>query len=304
MKLSVIVCTRNRAGNIRGCLDSIVAALTQASPINAEIVVVDNASDDDTSAVVRAFANSCPFSVHLQLEPRLGLSCARNCGLRAAQGELIVWTDDDCRLSKDYIVNALRHDAADTEVVLRGGRIELGDPLDLPLSIKTSRTIERWHRSMRSARSKNLGNSLAGCNMVMRRALVDRLGPFDERFGTENIRGSDDTEYIFRAYLAGIMIEYVPDMVVFHHHGRRERAAGTKLMRNYLIGTGAAYAKYILKEPDLCRQFYWDIKGLIMEIITRRNGYMPEIDFSYMMKISCNMLGAAKYLFSLTKRPI
>jgi glycosyltransferase involved in cell wall biosynthesis len=297
MKLSVLVCTRNRAHAIAGCLDSVVAALAKASPIDAEIVVVDNASEDNTSSIVREFASSSIFPIHLQLERQLGISKARNCALRAARGELLVWTDDDCRLSEDHITDALRHNAADTELVLRGGRVELGDPSDLPISIKTSRTAQRWHRHERSARYENLGNCLASCNMMMRRALVDRIGPFDDRFGGLHIRASEDTEYVFRAYHANIPIEYVPDMVVFHYHGRKEPAAGNRVMRNYFIGSGALYAKYAFKEPDLCRQLFWDAKGLMQELRSGKNEYMPEIHVSYGTKIAYNMLGAAKYLF-------
>jgi glycosyltransferase involved in cell wall biosynthesis len=52
MKLSVIVSTRNRAHAIVGCLDSIAASLAKAAPLDAEIVVVDNGSQDATSRIV------------------------------------------------------------------------------------------------------------------------------------------------------------------------------------------------------------------------------------------------------------
>ena len=48
MRLSVIVCTKNRARNITPCLDSIAAAFSLAAPLDAEIVIVDNGSTDNT----------------------------------------------------------------------------------------------------------------------------------------------------------------------------------------------------------------------------------------------------------------
>ena len=92
MKLSIIVCTRNRAHAIAGCLDSIAVSLSRAAPIEAEIVIVDNGSEDNTSAVVQQWAESCTFPVRLLHEPRKGLAKARNCGLRSAQGGLLVFT--------------------------------------------------------------------------------------------------------------------------------------------------------------------------------------------------------------------
>jgi GT2 family glycosyltransferase len=60
---------------------------------------------------------------------------------------------------------------------------------------------------------------------------VDRI--FDERFGAgTNIPAGEDTDYIYRAYLADVTIEYVPDMAVFHHHGRKSVTQAINLFRN------------------------------------------------------------------------
>ena len=165
--------------------------------------------------------------MRLLFEPKPGLSRAHNRALLTAQGELLAFTDDDCRLNKDYVNDLLRHDAADTELVLRGGRIELGDPFDLPLTIKTTPDRIRWHRRMNSARHQPISGQINGCNMTMRRALVEKLGPFDERFGPGG-----------------------PDMTVIHHHGRKTPQQGRALLRGYLIGCGALNARYIFKHPN------------------------------------------------------
>jgi len=159
LKLSVIIGTRNRAHAIAACLDSVAASLATATPLDAEIVVVDNGSQDATSAIVQQWASASPFPVRLLLEPKAGLSRAHNRALRTAQGELLAFTDDDCRLSKDYVDDLLRHDAADTESVLRGGRIELArrpdrftvddqnhprpDTLEPPHELRTASTDHR-----------------------------------------------------------------------------------------------------------------------------------------------------------------
>lgn len=226
MKLSIIVTTRNRAHAVARCLDSIAAAIARAAPLDAEIVVVDNGSTDGTAARLAAWAGASAVPVRVLSEPRAGKARALNFAVRAAGGELLAVTDDDCRLHGEHINDLLRHIAGDTELVLRGGRIELGDPTDLPFSIDTRPTRLRWRLAANSARPENVAGSITGCNMTMRRALVERLGPFDEDFGPGSTIGSgDDTEYVFRAYLAGIALEHVPDMTVFHHHGRNTGAA-------------------------------------------------------------------------------
>jgi glycosyltransferase involved in cell wall biosynthesis len=297
MKLSVIVSTRNRAHAITGCLDSIAASLAKAAPLDAEIVVVDNGSQDATSRIVEQWATGITFPVRLLVEPRAGLSFARNRALRTAQGELLVFTDDDCRLSEEYVNDLLVHDAADTEPVLRGGRVELGDHTDLPITIKTTTTRERLNRRTNPVTNDCIVGQINGCNMTMRRALVDKLGPFDERFGAgSSLESSEDSDYLFRAYLAGFTLEYVPDMTVFHYHGRKQKPVGYKLYRAYSIGTGAMYAKYLFKQPNLCLPFYWDIKKSIKEIVSGRNLFYPIIGFSFKHKVAYTVLGAMKYL--------
>ena len=211
---------------------------------------------------------------------------------------MLAFTDDDCRLHADYVNDLMRHDAADTGLVLRGGRIELGDPTDLPLTINRSTQRQHWSRAENSLRHKPLGGKINGCNMALRRALVERIGPFDEDFGPGSSIGTgDDTDYLYRAYLAGATLEYVHDMVVFHHHGRKTSAHGTALMRRYMTGAGAFCVKYFFKHPNLCRERYWDIKDAVREIITGTNTFLPDIGFSHKDKVACTVRGAVKYLF-------
>lgn len=297
IKVSIIVCTRNRSYAITECLASIAASLAAAAPIEAEIVVVDNASTDDTSAVVRKWSETSAFPVQLLYEPKKGLSAARNCALRAAKGELLAFTDDDCRLSRDYVRDLLRHDAADTEPVLRGGRVELGDQTDLPVTILTTPVVKRWQKRLSSARYDNIGNDFLGCNMTMRKPVAESIGFFEEGFGAgSRIPAGEDTDYLYRAYINDILIEYVPDMVVYHFHGRKTASDGRKLFENYMIGQGAIYIKFLFKDYNLCRQFYWDFKDAMREIFCGKKDFRPEgIGFSYRLKIAFCLRGIARY---------
>jgi glycosyltransferase involved in cell wall biosynthesis len=296
MQLSLIVCTRNRAHAVVGCLDSIAASLAHAFPVDAEIVVVDNASDDDTSETVAEWAHTCSFPVQTLSEPIKGLAHARNAAIRAARGTLLAFTDDDCRLSREYIMELLRHDAGDTTLVLRGGSVVLGDPNDLPLSIKHTPAVVRRSLAQNSARHENIGDTIIGCNMAMRRGLVEKLGDFDTRFGAgSRIPGGEDTDYIFRAYLAGIAIEYVPDMTVYHFHGRRSMEEGYALMRNYAVGTGALYAKYLFIHLNICRPFYWDFRKALSEVRTGVNRFAPAVGFSHRDWVFFCLVGMTRY---------
>lgn len=301
MKLSIIVCTFNRSYAIAQCLNSIAESLSAAAPIEAEIVVVDNASTDNTSAVVKEWAEKCVFPVQLLYEPKKGLSAARNCGLRSAHGELLAFTDDDCRLSKEYVRDLLRHDAADTGPVFRGGRVELGDPTDLPVTIKTDPDVIRMSLKMNSARHNDAG-IIIGCNMALRRTLANTIGFFDENLGAgTSIPAAEDTDYLYRGYLSGAVLEYVPDTIIYHFHGRKTVTEINKLLCNYMLGLGALYIKYFFRHINFCRPFYWDLKNAVKEIATGTIRCRPEFGLSYKIKIYYCMLGAFKYCFVVTK---
>lgn len=302
MKVSVIVCTLNRAHAISTSLDSIATALDTANPIEAEIVVVDNGSTDNTPALIADWAKQCRFPVNIIKETRKGLSRARNTGMRAAKGAYFIFTDDDCVLDPDYIRIALSHISQDIAPTLRGGRVELGDETDLPLTIKSEMQITRRniHNEPESVKYNSMGNLILGCNMIMPRPVFEKIGDFDQRLGAgTNLPGGEETDYICRAYLAGVPIEYVPDLLVYHFHGRKKKADGYKLFSNYFIGNGALYMKYIFTHPAFCKQFYWDLKSAIKELKHRRNDFMPIIGFSYGDMIAFNLKGAFLFILSL-----
>jgi glycosyltransferase involved in cell wall biosynthesis len=264
---------------------------------DTEIVVLDNGSSDNTGREVRAWASRSYLPVVLEYEARPGLSVARNRGVAVSRGDFFVMIDDDCYLQKDYFTELMRLYSNFDELALRGGRVELGTAQDVPLTIKTETSARRWHLNMRSAQKENLGNCFFGCNLLMPRSVYTRIGPFDEELGAGSpIPAGEDADYIFRAYEAGIALEYVPSLVVFHHHGRRTAAEAHGLLRNYMVGSGALYAKHFFKCPSLCLQAKWDVRNAIREVISRRNLFRPEYGFSHIDKLLCYVSGAARYL--------
>lgn len=263
MKLSVIICTRNRTTAIAACLQSVISSLELATS-NAEVLVVDNGSTDDTAKVAADIATRHPV-VKLLSEPQKGLSRARNAGIKAAQGELIIFTDDDCHPAADYFAKALDLDARDKEPVLRGGRVELGDVQDQPYCILTRSIPLRWKRA-EPPPAEQLATAFIGANMMMRRELALKLGDFDVRFGAGGLfPGGEEIDYIYRAWLAGYAVEYTPDLVIYHHHGRRALDEIIRLAHNYDYADGALCAKMLTRHPGFLRPLWWDFKKALKE---------------------------------------
>jgi glycosyltransferase involved in cell wall biosynthesis len=92
--VTVIVCAYNEGQFLSACLHSL---LSQSRPAD-EIIVIDNASSDQTGAVARAIAG-----IKVVHEPTKGLVVARETARRAAQGEILAYVDADCRVPLQWI---------------------------------------------------------------------------------------------------------------------------------------------------------------------------------------------------------
>ena len=251
---TVIICTRNRAAALRDALASICAMhLDPAVP--SELVVVDNGSSDDTAAVVATIARGAKLPVTYLREPRKGVSFARNRALAAARGQLILFTDDDCIVRADWLTTAIRLFTANPHGVF-GGRVELHNPADLPITIKTSRTQQRMRAGY------EVPGFVHGCNMVFSRAVLDRIGPFDTRFGPGSpLHAAEDTDLVYRAFRAGFTVTYEPDLVVQHNHGRATWAAYKSLAGGYKCANGAMAMKYLLaRDTNPAKSVYWTMR--------------------------------------------
>jgi len=292
LKISLIICTRNRVQSLPVALHSVAVAAAACPQAHVEIVIVDNGSSDGTHEATLAWARTWDPNRMLKyvFEPREGLSIARNTGIHNASGDIIAFTDDDCTLTEGYFHDLMAHASQDRQAVIRGGRIELGDPTDLPFTIKVE------GHSARLEHGTHPGGFISGCNMTMSRDVVRRLGLFDERFGVGSaFRSAEDTDYVYRALLAGVAVEYVPDMAVLHFHRRRTPDEIRLVHAAYQFGNGALYAKYGISSPSLLKFFYWDIRKALKET-TGGPHFHPLLGLSHRSIVGNNLLGMAAYV--------
>lgn len=235
MKISLIICTRNRAGPLAHCLAA-VASIRFAEAW--ELIVVDNGSTDATAATIAGFAAGQGFPVQRAWQPVPGLSNARNAGVAASRGELIFFTDDDCYVEPGTL-DAVAAAFADPAVGYASGRVRLFDPDDYPVTINESQVPLRF-----PARRFLPAGMVKGANLAFRRQVLETIGPFDPLFGSGALFPSEDADAAMRAALAGWEGVYDPAIVVWHHHGRKAADAAA-LYRAYDLGRGAYHAKLL-----------------------------------------------------------
>jgi GT2 family glycosyltransferase len=290
MELSFIVCTRNRVRQLPRTLDSIASALADKPDLAAELVVVDNGSTDGTAEFLHGFAAAQRFPVHSVREARPGLALARNAGIAASRGRLVAFTDDDCALGPGYLDDLLRHAAADPAPVLRGGRVSLGDPADLRFTFKESPTVQRMTRETHPA------TVVLGCNMVIPRAILDAVGPFDPRLGAgTKLHAGEDSDYAYRAFRAGFAVEYVPDMPVLHFHGRRDPAEVQELERRYHFGNGALAAKWMFRDLRMARGLLWMLRRSFDPAWRRRPVWPSRPEETWGPALDASLAGASAW---------
>jgi glycosyltransferase involved in cell wall biosynthesis len=240
MTISLIICTRNRAEPLRRCLAAIASIVHDGE---WELVVVDNGSTDSTPVVICEFAASQNIRVVPVVQPLAGLSNARNAGVAAARGDLLLFTDDDCYVAAD-LLDATRAAFVDPAIGFASGRVMLFDPDDARITINESMTPLVF-----PARRFLATGLVKGANLAFRRTALNDIaasGPiFDPLLGAgARFPAGEDSDAAQRAALAGWVGVYDPQMVVHHHHGRRDSDT-TELFRSYDIGRGAFHAKLL-----------------------------------------------------------
>lgn len=265
-KASVLICSRNRAQKLESTLSRFLReSESHASLI--EVLVVDNGSTDQTREVIERSAQLTRIRVRYLSEPKRGKSRALNHGLALAEGDLILLTDDDCVPARSWVAHCIEAFERDSSLQLLGGRVELADPNDakVALSLGTER------KQLRSAFAMYSAPKIMGANMAFRRSLLDDIGTFDTRLGPGSRANAviEDHDYVYRAIWSGAKVVYDPSVVVFHYHGRQHEVDVIKVRTGYTIGRGAFYAKHALRDREVAKLAYWDVRRNISKLGSR-----------------------------------
>jgi GT2 family glycosyltransferase len=256
-KVSVVVCTYNGARTLDQCLRGV----DRLDYPDYEVIVVDDGSTDDSSDIARR------FDVRLIQTENLGLSNARNVGLRAASGEIVAYIDDDAYPDEDWLTYLV--EAFDRSEHAGVGGPNLPPPSDPPLADCVAHAPGGPTHVLLS---DTLAEHIPGCNMAFRRDRLLEVGGFDAQF---RIAG-DDVDICWRMHERGWTLGFSPSAVVWHHrrgsiraylrqqlnYGRAEAMLERKWPQKYnaaghLIWSGRLYGKgYLGLAPWKRRRIY------------------------------------------------
>jgi glycosyltransferase involved in cell wall biosynthesis len=199
---TVIVCVHNRPRKILDCLES----LRRMSSENWDLVIVDDGSTDETPEVLQTYRMEHPSRAItiVRKETNAGVSSARNAGIAAARGEIVLFTDSDCTVDPDWVA-AHRRAFADGAVAATAGLVMDAPPRNY---------AELTKMGMSRIGTRLLQNRrLVGSNMGFRRAVLQAF-LFDEALTYR----CDEDDLAHRLVQRGHKLEYVPAAKVFHDH--------------------------------------------------------------------------------------
>jgi O-antigen biosynthesis protein len=283
LDISILLPTCKRTQLIERCLD---ALLRQRTTQTFEVVVIDNAPGGNSARDWRKLAPN----VRLVNEPRRGLSYARNAGIKAALGKVLVFTDDDTVASCDWLENLVSPLFLRREVAA-----VTGQTLPLKLQTEAERLFEaygglgrgdtpaefdlHWLNSNRSRLP--LWQMGTTANAAFRADIFSdpAVGLLEERLGAGGPAGAWEDLYLFyRILRAGHVIVYQPSAKIFHAH-RESLPELCKQLQAYRRGEIAFCLLAIRREREsralshlLLWIPYWRAAQLLGELLRRARG--------------------------------
>ncbi|NNM51356.1 MAG: glycosyltransferase, partial [Pseudomonadales bacterium] len=213
-RISVIILTYNNLDLTRACLDSV---LERSDYPNLEVIVVDNASSDDTPAYLEDYARRHQEVRIVLNQKNLGFAAGNNVGLSISTGEFLVVLNNDTVVTHGWIMTLLRHFQAFPGLGLLGPVTNnIGNEAKIEVNYQNiahmpgeSLVYTLTHMGQRYP----LRNAAFFC-VMMSRSTYDRCGPISEDYG---LGFYEDDDYCRKVEAAGLEVACAEDVFVHHH---------------------------------------------------------------------------------------
>ena len=297
--LSIIICTYNREELLKNCLD---ALFVQVPPFaeTTEVIVIDNNCIDGTAAMVEKYRASYPWLKYVK-EEKQGLSNARNCGARVAQGEYLCYLDDDGKPSENYL-RWVYHVIKKHRPDIAGGPIYPYYTTPKPGWFKDEFEI-RKHSPVSGFSTKC---SISGGNFIIRAALLAGLGMFSPEFGmVGNKTRLGDEKAIVINYRSTRLPEeqriyYAQDCFIYHHVPPCKMKVSYFIKRGFFSGISLVQIKKKTMDSvpnfagELYRAIFLDLIPMLVTGRRRRENDHPVLALQRIALISGKLFQVAR----------
>jgi glycosyltransferase involved in cell wall biosynthesis len=260
--ISAVICTYNRERYLYNVLHSVAEG--SLPPSEYEIVLVNNNSTDGTESEVRRFQTDHPeVQLRYCVETQQGLSYARNCGIREAQGDIIVYIDDDALVNKEYLATYADFFARSPQAVAAGGPIlPQYDGCEEPQWMSHyTRQLITGKLYLGDREREFPGEAFpGGGNAAYRKSVFETVGLFNVELGRKgnSLIGAEEKDLFDKMTARGMKFYYLPTAILYHlipshkltqdYFNRLTLGIGqSERYRTRQIGTGK-YLKRMVKE--------------------------------------------------------
>ncbi len=233
LDLSVVIVNWNVCDLLRCCLHSLLANTQHpTSPIQIELIVIDNASSDGSAEMVRT---EFPQVQLIANDQNQGFTAATNQGLAVAQGRYLLLLNPDTEVVGDALATMVRYMDAHPQVGALGPQLYYPDGSRQPsrrrfptftTALVESTIIQEWWRDNRFLRRYYMADTpddtiqevdwVIGACLLVRRQVYEQVGGLDEGF----FMYSEELDWCRRIKDAGWQVVYLPTATVIHHEGR------------------------------------------------------------------------------------
>jgi glycosyltransferase involved in cell wall biosynthesis len=218
VRITVIIPTYRRPNTLRAALES----LRKQTQTGFQILVVDNAAEAATESLVGEFNRAVGVRATYVAEARLGVHFARNTAGRVADGDLLLYADDDVTFDPEWVAAYDREFERHQEMAAAGGPVrpvwEMSPPRWLLDFIGDQRefTLLSFRESDDHFVLSPAGTYYS-CNMAVRKSVLLARGGFHPEATGERWVGDGETGLLKAMWAAGDLVGSVPEAVAYHH---------------------------------------------------------------------------------------
>jgi glycosyltransferase involved in cell wall biosynthesis len=265
MRVSVVLCTYNRCGDLRLALTSLASSRVPAS-VEWEVLVVDNNSTDETSSVVQEFISRHPARFRYVFEPMPGRSYALNRGIRESQADILAFTDDDVIVEPCWLHELTQSISPSTYAGASGRTLPACDFTPPPwLPMNEHFALAPLALFDRGLEPIDLTEAPFGNNMAFRRQAFEQYGTFRVDIGRRpgSILGSEDSEFGERLLAAGEKLRYEPTAVLYH------AVPAKRVTKDYFLAWWHDKTRSDVRAFGLPCSLRWKIAGIPLPLFRR-----------------------------------
>ncbi|MDE5082994.1 MAG: glycosyltransferase family 2 protein [Trichodesmium sp. St18_bin1] len=250
--ISAIICTHNRDNYLGAAIDSLLA---QDFPGSFEVVVVDNASKDNTREVVEARLPNP--KLEYVYEPITGLSVARNTGAKTASAEILAYLDDDAVASSQWLRVLYEAYQSNNKLAIAGGKVTLIWPEDINppkwLSVELSGNLGYYDLGNSVVYIDQPGLTPRGLNYSIRRIFLEQIGGFDINLGRvgNKLLSNEELYTTELALKQGWLVAYLPEALVAHNVAPERVKPSWFIERGWWQGVSECYREQLAGKAGL-----------------------------------------------------